>query len=352
MNPDNNYLVCHNKLHGVLADIFIKVGLTEKDAAVIAANLVEANLCGVDTHGVMRLASYIERFENGAFSKADRMHIIRESAATACLDAGGAIGLISGQRAMETAMEKARRTGAAAVSVCNSGHFGAAGYFVRMAARENMVGFACTNGLPAIAPWGSTKPYHGTNPFAVGIPTRTEPIVLDMAASVAARGKVILAQKEGNSIPEGWALDENGQPTTDPAAALAGTMFPVGGIKGYGIALIIDLLCAALSGADAGTHLTPLRQLHQSQNLGHFFIAIDVAKLRPIEEFLDDVEMIKNDIKALPKIEGVKKIMLPGEPEDDRKRERTANGIPFAPAVYHGLEAVCQRYGVCCDVLK
>ena len=253
---------------------------------------------------------------------------------------------------MQIAMEKARQTGVAAVSVYNSGHFGAAGYFTRMAAKENMIGFACTNGLPAIAPWGSTKPYNGTNPFAVGIPTRSDPIVLDMATSVVARGKVMLAKKEGKPIPEGWALDENGKPTTDPAAALAGTMFPIGGVKGYGIALMIDLLCAALSGADVGTHLTPLDQLHGSQNLGHFFIAVDVEKLRPVDDFLDDVEMIKNDIKSLPRIEGVEKIMMPGEPENDKKRERMENGIQITPAVYRDLEMICERFGVCCDVLK
>ena len=352
MGTKNQCVVCPDKLRGVLTDVFVNVGLAEEDAVVVATNLVDSNLCGVDTHGIMRLVSYIERFENGTFSKENKIQIIREAPSTACIDAGGAIGILSGEKAMRIAMEKARQTGVAAVSVYNSGHFGAAGYFTRMAAKENMIGFACTNGLPAIAPWGGTRPYHGTNPFAVGVPSREDPIVLDMATSVVARGKVMLAKKEGKAIPEGWALDKNGCPTTDPTEALAGTMFPVGGVKGYGIALIIDLLCAALSGADVGTHLTPLDQLHGSQNLGHFFIAIDVEKFRPADDFLDDVEMIKNDIKSLPRIEGVEKIMMPGEPESDKKRERTENGIQIPPAVYRDLEMVCERFGVCCDVLK
>ena len=217
------------------------------------------------------------------------MHVVRETRGTAVFDGGNAMGQVAGQRAMELAVAKARDHGDPVfVSVRNSNHFGAAAWFVEIAARANMIGFAFTvGGINHMLPWGGAEPMLGNNPFAVAFPRRDgPPIVLDMACSVAARGKIIVAAKEGRPIPADWAVDRDGRPTTDAQAALEGFVAPVGGPKGYALTLTIGLLSTMLSGAFFGSEVTHMYEdLENPQNIGHLFGVLPIGSFEPLERY-------------------------------------------------------------------
>ena len=340
------YLIDSGKLKKCTAELFHRIGAPADEAEIIADCLVEADLCGIDSHGITRIGGYVKKMEEGGFANAASLQLIRESASTSYYDAKGSIGFVCSVRAMNRAIEKAAETGVAVVLLCNSNHYGAAGYYTKMAARKKMIGFSCTNGPPAIAPWGSTERFHGTNPFSLSFPTKDDPIVLDMATSIVARGKIILAARKGESIPSGWALDAKGNSTTDAKAALEGSVFPVGGIKGYTMALAMDVLSAVLSGSFFGTQFADFDNPAKPQNVGQFFMALDIERFIGADRFLDAIEVLKSTIKALPKKEGVDRIYMPGEPEFAKRAERLKNGIPVSEVVYEDLKRMCMKYGV------
>jgi LDH2 family malate/lactate/ureidoglycolate dehydrogenase len=342
----NVYLVNPEKLKKCVSELFHKVGAPAGEAEIIADCLIEADLCGVESHGITRIGGYVQKMEKGGFAKAATLERIQESASTAYYDAHGSIGFVCSVRAMNTAIEKAGQTGVGVVSLRNSNHYGAAGYYTKMAARKKMIGFSCTNGPPAIAPWGSTQRFHGTNPFSLCFPTRNDPIVLDMATSVVARGKIMLAARKGDAIPLGWALDDKGNPTTDAHAALAGSVFPVGGVKGYIMAFAMDVLSAVLSGSFFGVQFADFDNPEKRQNVGQFFMALDIERFIGMDKFLDGIELLKSAIRSLPRKEGVDKIYMPGEPEFNKRSERLQKGIFVSGVVYADLKRLCDRYGV------
>ena len=338
------------KLKKCVTGLFNSAGAPVDEAKIIADCLVEADLCGVDSHGITRIGGYVKKMEEGGFSKAASLQLIQESISTSYYDAHGSLGFVASVRAMNIAIEKAAKTGVAVVLVCNSSHNGIAGYYTRMAAQKNMIGFSCTNGPPAIAPWGSTERFHGTNPFSIAFPTKDEPIVVDMATSIVARGKIILAARKGESIPSGWALDTKGNPTTDAKAALEGSVFPVGGIKGYTMAFAMDILSGVLSGSFFGTQFTDYDNPAKHQNVGQFFMALDIERFIGANNFLESIEVLKATIRALPRKEGVDKIYMPGEPEFIQRTERLKNGIMVSEVVYEDLKQLCKKYDVHFDV--
>jgi len=340
------------KLRACVTDLFHSVGVPKEEAAIISDCLVEADLTGVDSHGITRIGVYVDHMEKGGFAKIHKIDVVQESESAIFLDANGALGFVSSKKAMELAIEKARKTGAAVAAIRNSNHYGAAAYFTKMAANENMIAFSCTNGQPAIAPWGGTEPYSGTNPFSISFPTKGDPVVLDMASSVVARGKVILAERKDAEIPLGWALDKQGHPTTNAKDAIAGSMFPFGGVKGYAIALAVDILSAVLTGSNSGTYIPEFTNGACSQNIGQFFIVIDIARFVGVEDFLNGMEQLKSDIKGTNKIEGVEKICLPGEPEFDKRQQRAREGIPVSTVVYDDLHRLCNKYNIPFDISK
>ena len=328
-------------------------GVDADCAATVADMLLDAELTGVSTHGVSRLAIYLERVEKGLVSQHNEAVITRESPSAVAIDAGNSLGAVGAKFAMETCIRKARETGCCFATVKNSNHFGAAAYYTRMAAGAGMIGFCCTNLTAKIAPHGAAEPFMGTDPISVAVPSDGAPVVLDMTPSVVALGKLILAQKLGKEIPLGWALDKDGNPTTDPAAGRAGSLIPIGGPKGSGIAIFMELLCGVLAGAAVGPHINHFWQdFENPQNVGHFFAAIDPAWFVGREEFAAGVDAVVRELKALPKSPGVTEIFMPGEIEHRRRAERRAQGIKMPGSVYDELAALAGLYGTELNIEK
>ena len=321
-------------------------GVDADCAATVADMLLDAELTGVSTHGVSRLAIYLERVEKGLVSRHNEVKVLRESPSAVAIDAGNSLGAVGARFAMETCIRKARDTGCCFATVKNSNHFGAAAYYTRMAARAGMIGFCCTNLTAKIAPHGATEPFMGTDPISVAVPSRGEPIVLDMTPSVVALGKLILAQKLGKEIPLGWALDRDGRPTTDPAAGRAGSLIPIGGPKGSGLALMVEVLAGVLSGAGTATHLHDLYEFDAPQGVGHFLGAIDVSCFLDGEAFRAGVSDMAAEIKGLQRSEGVAEVLLPGERASRSAASKAKTGIDVPEAVCAELNALGKPYGM------
>jgi LDH2 family malate/lactate/ureidoglycolate dehydrogenase len=326
--------------------VLIKVGLTAGDAEIVADSLVQANLRGVDTHGVMRLPIYVKRMRMGLIAVRPRMELHRTGPATALFDGGNGPGQVVTLRAMEEAIKLAHEAGVGLVAIKNSNHFGAAAYFAMRAIKEGMIGIALSHAEADMIPFGGRKPCLGTNPLAVAIPAGEElPIVLDMATSIVAMGNVLLAAKEGRPIPEGWAVDAEGNPTTDSKKARA--VRPVGGPKGYGLAVIIDVLSALLSGAAFGVHINRMYDnFTEPQAIGHFVGALDISRYVPLEEFKRRIDQMIREIKSTPPAEGFVEVLLPGEPEFKTEERRLREGIPLSREVYTELATLGEELGV------
>ena len=315
---------------------FVKAGVPEDDADVVTDNLIEANLRGVDTHGITRLlAIYIKRLRAGIVNARPRITIVAESPSAITVDGDNGLGAVVATWAMQEAIRRAGETGACWAGVRRSNHFGATAYFTLMAAARDMVGIGMTNGPAAMAPWGGAKAYMSTNPISFAVPGEDQPVVFDMATSVAARGHILLAVTRGDErIPEGWALDKEGRPTTDPKAAVEGTVMPMAGYKGYVLSMMIDILCGCLTGAAFGPHLGPLYgQFERPQDIGHLFGAIDVGRMVPIAEFKTRLAQMCREIKATPLAAGASGIYIPGEIEAGKRARRLQEGIPIPEGV-------------------
>jgi LDH2 family malate/lactate/ureidoglycolate dehydrogenase len=258
------------------------------------------------------------------------------------------MGQVVAARAMEEATRRARQRGVGLVGVRNSNHFGMAAYFAMQALRHDMIGVALSNAPATMAPWGGARPYLGTNPMAIAVPAGDEPpIVLDMAMSTVARGKIILAAQEGLPIPEGWAVDPDSEPTTDPARALEGMVLPVGGAKGYGLATIVEILAGVLVGAAFGPHIGALYDNFTSpQRLGHLLGAIDVQAVDAAERFKGRMDRLIREIRAVPRARHIERIYLPGEIEWLAEHRRRQEGIDLHPQTVQALATVADDLGI------
>ena len=335
------------KLREYCQKIFISLGVSGEEALFVSECLVDADLCGVESHGVSRMTIYTKRLETKVVSSVFKVQIERDFPAGITLNGCNSMGMLVGKYAMEKCIERARTNGSCFIAANNSNHYGMASTYVNIAAKAGMIGLSGTNAPPNIAPWGSYKAYVGTNPLAISAPTDADPVLLDMAPSVVAMGKVILAAKLGKSIPEGWALTKEGKPTTDANLGKQGTVVPIGGPKGYGLSLFVDILCGILSGAQFGPHLNNMwNDFVNPQNIGHFFCAIDISKFTDLETFKKRLGQMIAEIKALPKNEGVTELFMPGEIESRRRAERKANGIPMEDVVYEELRELGKVYNV------
>lgn len=339
--------ITEGQLYAFAADILQAAGLGKQDAETVAQTLVDADLSGIPTHGVSRMGIYVKRLEEGVVDRTASPCVIEEHPSALVVDACNAMGAVGATFAMEKCIEKAAETGSCWAAVRNSNHFGAAGYFARMAAEKGMVGIAMTNLTSKIAPWGSSQGYMGTNPIAIAVPTGADPLVLDMTPSVVSLGKLILAQKLGESIPEGWALDADGNPTTDPKEGRAGTLLPIGGPKGSGLAIMVDVLCGLLSDGPCGPHIRDLYgEYRLPQQVGHMFCAIDISAFLPLARFSERADTMVQEIKSLPKVAGTEEILMPGERSAACRHRNTKDGIDLADAVWEELCAIAARYGV------
>ena len=327
----------------------IRAGLDPEDADVFIDGLILADLRGVSSHGITRLSTYSKRVASGVIAPKARVTALQEKDSTLLLDAGNGMGIPAAEQAMEWCIRKAAEHGCCFAAVRGGNHFGIGAHFSMMAAEKGMIGFAVSNSEAAVVPTGGSRPMLGTNPLSVAIPAgRYAPVVLDMATSVVARGKVVLAQKNGESIPEDWGVDRDGVPTTDPAKILdGGSMLPFGGPKGYAISLIIDILCSCVAGA-LNCRTTPhfWDDFEHPQNIGFFLGAIDIGGFLDLDTFKGRIDQMLDEFKACPTKPGVPEVLLPGEIEQRNYERRIKEGIPLTEAVVADLKRTGESFGV------
>lgn len=324
-------------------------GVPEADARVAASCLVRADLRGVDTHGIVRLPGYLERIDRGLVTPAPVLAPRAITPAVAELDGQDGLGFVVASRAMDEALRIAGDLGIGLVGVRRSTHFGMAAAYLLQAIERGFAAFVFTNASRAMPPFGGRAELLGTSPFAVGVPNGTQGphLVLDMAPSVVARGKIRKAGREGRSIPEGWALDAGGRPTTDPAAALAGVVLPIAGPKGAGLSLMMDILCGVLTGANFGGDVgDQYKSFERPQGVGHFILAFRPDLFLPRDLFDTRMEELVRRIRAVPLAEGFDEILMPGEREARLERERRAQGIAYRVADLAPLLALAERHGL------
>jgi LDH2 family malate/lactate/ureidoglycolate dehydrogenase len=329
-------------------EVFLSCGMAQEDAAIVADGLVQANLRGVDSHGVARVGIYVKRLKMGLVNPHPNVEVVRESAGTLLVDGDNGMGQVVGVRALDLGLEKTREGGGISVGVRRSNHYGAGAYYVQRAVVRNVIAFAYSNAPPTMAPWGGVDPYVGTNPYAFGVPAGEHPpIVLDMATSIVARGKIILAAQRGEPVPEGWAIDKRGNPTTDAQEALQGSVLPFGGPKGYALSLMIDIMAGALTGAGFGPAVNSLYDnFDEPQNVGAFFQLIDIGRFANPPTFKAKVDRMIEEIKSSRKAAGTEEIFLPGEIEYREAQRRRASGIPVGAETVAELREVGRSCGV------
>ena len=345
MTVHRGMTLTENELHDLATRALVGLGLAATDAGDAARILVMGDLFGVHTHGVSRLESYGERLALGGIDAKAQIAIERVAPAMVKVDGGNGVGTLVGYRALEAAMQLAREFGVGVAFARNSNHFGAIAPYSLIAAEAGFASIIGSNSSTTIAPTGGREAKLGNSPVAFGVPNpEGRPIILDMAVSVVARAKIRDALKRGEPIPDTWATDKDGKPTTDPKAALDGFLLPIGGYKGYGLALIVDLFAGLLSGAAYLTHVTSwVEEPGAPQNLGHFFILVDTRHLGPSTWLADRMRDFAHILHSTPPADASRPVRLPGEMEMDRLERARREGIPVDPALRDKLEAFASR---------
>lgn len=327
--------------------ILERLGLGSKDAMEVAACLINADLRGVYSHGVVRLPVYAKRITAGIVNTQPQIRVEERTPNCALVDGDNGPGPVVAALAMTKAIELAQTHGAAFVAVRRSNHFGAAAHYVQKALTCGLIGIASSNAPPNMAPYGGKQKFLGTNPLAIGIPAGEEDALLfDAATSVVAKGKINVAAYKGVSIPEGWAINVEGYSTTDPHAALGGAVLPFGGHKGSGLSLIIDIFCGVLTGASFATHLNTLEDLTTEQNLGHVFTAMRTDLFMPAELFALRMDEILRLLKASPAAPGIERVLAAGEPEARVAAENRNHGIPIPAEIAAHLTSLGEEVGL------
>lgn len=345
---NNNKIIQWEPLRDFCKKLYEAQGMPSDEAFWVADSLVDADLSGVESHGVSRMPIYMKRIEEKVVANKCKIQIEKEFPGGFALNGCNSMGIVAGVKVMELGIKKAKESGFAFITVSHSNHFGTAAYFTRQALKENMIAFAATNAPSTMAPWGGIKAYLGTNPFSVAIPAGKQlPIIMDMATSVVAQGKIIMAAKTNEKIPPGWAINKEGIVTTDPKEALEGTVLPFGGPKGYGIALLVDVLSGILSGAMFGPHLNNMwNDFENPQNVGHCFGILDISKYIDVDNFKSRMDQMIQEIKESPKAKGVEEIFLPGEIEYRKNILRRKEGVPVSNVVYEDLRGLAEKWGI------
>ncbi len=348
MRTEESVIIKSEDLQQWLQKVFEAHDLSSSDAALAATALVKASLRGVDSHGVARTAMYCERLRRGAANPVPDIIVTRVSPAASLIDGDDGIGLVVGHRAMTEAISIAHECGIGLAGVKNSGHYGMGALYVLQAIESHCVGLAFTNASPALPVWGGRSKFLGTSPFAAGAPAGNfPPFVLDMACSILARGKLKFAAQRGEAIPEGLALDRQGRPTTDGAEAFEGIVLPMGGVKGAGLSLLMEVLSGVFTGAAFGGEVrNPFTGLDGPQGTGHFFLALKADLFMPMETFENRMQTLTARVKKQPRAEGFEEILMPGEPEARKEQERLTLGIPLTRDVFESLRSEGKRVGV------
>jgi len=354
----DTFTVQEKPLRRFCEQVLAKLGVPAEDARVTTDVLVLADLRGIDSHGVARLGRYVNGLKQGTMKATDQSRVIREAKATALVDGGQSLGQVVGKKAMDLAIHKARDTSVGVVAVRNSNHYGIAGYYALMALEHNLIGVSMTNAGPLVVPTFGRTSILGTNPISLAAPAMKEKsFVLDMATSTVPRGKVEVYNRLGQPMPHGWAVDETGRSSTDPARVLnalakrlGGGLLPLGGEgeelgghKGYGLALMVDVLCGVLSGAATGLQVYAEEK---KPNVGHFFMALDPTAFRPLDEFRRDMDRLARELKDSPKAQGQDRIYVHGEKSFARTEKFRKEGIPLDPKVVDGLKKIGTDLGI------
>ena len=328
---------------------FEKVGLRARDASAVAELMAAAELQGSEGHGMMRLPHYVRRIRAGGINVQPNIRVVEERAAMALVDGDNAMGHLVMKRAAELAIAKARTAGCAWVGTRNSNHAGPASLYARMALEHGMVGlYLAVGNANHMPPWGGLDMLLSTNPIAVAVPTLEEPpVVLDMATTIAAMGKVKTRVQRGEPLPEGWMVDREGKPLTDPKRAMDGILLPIGGYKGYGLALVFGLLAGTLNGAAMGKDVVDFNHDDTTPtNTGQAILAIDPAAFGDPAEFRGRVDSVVRDIRASERMPGVERIWLPGEQSHAKRVAGARDGVPIVPELRASLDKLAGELGI------
>ena len=338
--------VAAERLEGWVRELFEGADMAEDAAGVVAASLVQTNLRGIDSHGVLRVPIYIQRLRAGLLNGDPEPVVIKEEGAMAMVDADGGPGQVAGYFAADAAIRLAREHGVGVVTVQRSAHYGAAGLYALHVAREGFLAIATTNAEPYVVPYGGSEPALGTNPIAFAAPAGDDAVlVLDMATSQVAIGKVFLARERGGEIPETWAVDERGAPTTDPQ--LARSAVPLGGYKGYGLALMVEVLSGLLAGAGFTHSVGDMyNDFSRAQDVGHFVLALDPERTVGRDAFADALERLLAELRANPPAPGFDEVLVAGDPERRAEAERARGGIPLPASLFETLTTLSRELGV------
>lgn len=338
-------------LRSLTARLAEHAGVSAEDAGTFARVLVDADVQGTSTHGVSRLNIYLDRMGRGLIDPRATLTVDRASGSVLALDAGNGLGQVQAMKALDLLIPLAQSHGVAAAVIRNSQHFGALSYYCNRAAERGMILLAMTNCEPAMAPAGGYEPFFGTNPVAASFPTgQGFPVKVDLATSVVARGNIIAANKMSESIPEGWALNRSGEPTTDAAEALLGTVQTMAGHKGYALALMVEIFSSILSGSAVGPQIGSMyKDLDRKQDVGHFFCLFNIAAFLDPSEFRTRMDSMIEQLKTNKRRPGVDEILVPGERSARVAALNEAEGVPVGKETIAELERWCKHFGVAFD---
>ncbi len=327
--------------------VYQSAGMPHTDARLIADTLVQADLWGHQSHGVLRLGWYLDRLRNKVMRPTPQIEQLVDAGAMGLIDAHDSVGQVSTMQATRQAIDRAKQHGVGVVGVRNSNHFGTCMYYTLAGAREGCVMLLTSNGGPAMAPWGGRKKIVGTNPWSVAAPAgRHAPLVMDMANTGVARGKIYLARNRRLPIPLGWAINAAGEPTTDPQEAIDGIILPMAEHKGYAIAVIVDLLSGVLTGSGFLSAVHSPYKTAEKSNCGHFMVAIDIARLQPLDAFNARMEDFVAELKSVPLAKGFDEVFYPGEMEARNDVRNRSEGLQLAAETLADLRRIAAETGL------
>jgi LDH2 family malate/lactate/ureidoglycolate dehydrogenase len=335
-------------LEKLIAKLAAASGVGDEDSAILAKSLVDADVNGISTHGVSRLNIYVRRIQKGLIDPRAQLKAEKRRTGTIVVDAGNGLGQVQAWKVLDLLIPMARQCGIAAATIRNSQHFGALSWYCNRGADEGMILLAMTNGEPAMSPQGGCEAFFGTNPIGASFPTgKGYPVKIDLATSVVARGNIIAAQKKGESIPLGWALDVEGNPTTDPSKALLGTVLTMAGHKGYALAMMVETFSSGLSGAAIGPAIGSMyKNMDRKQDVGHFFCLLDIEAFMSLREFKSRMDDMIDRIKACRRRPGIEQILIPGERSWRLRQENMNAGLRIEPATLNELKQLCSEAGI------
>lgn len=351
MTPTNEIIRRYSgaELASFIQRVLIASGFSSDNALTIAGLMAEADVNGSDGHGIFRLPAYVKRIRAGGLNVDPHIRIETEKDSMALVHGDNTQGHLVMKFCTELAIAKARKSGVAWVGCHHSNHAGPASLYARMPLAQDMIGlYVAVGNANHLPPWGGIEMLLSTNPIAIAVPALDEnPIILDMATTVAAYGKVKTAAQRGETMPEGWMVDRNGDPLTDPNKAEDGFLLPIGGPKGYGLALMFGLLAGTLNGAAFGKNVVDFnKDFKTTTNTGQFIVAIDIAAFADVGTFKGNVDNIIQTMKASPTMPGVTDILLPGERSHGIRQDREKHGVPMPDGLFRSLEELAAETGV------